>query len=258
MTSQEVEIQLPADTALKLKGVEYPMEELHFAYIVHKLRNEFGFLESAKGQVCVNGKGEIMPMYTYPCYEYINSMDWEGADIFEYGTGFSSLWWKNHKANVHGVEHNLGWYNKIKGKAVGDIVLENNVKRYPNVVSSFGKRFDVIVIDGLVRYECVKPAVASLNSGGIIIFDNSDWHKNTKELLDTTKLIPVHFHGFKPTHVDSQTTSVYMEKSFNRKAKSIIPMGGTKRVPHRTDRSIDYEPQVGEIMSGNVNELEYQ
>ena len=29
MINQEFEIQLPADTAIKLKGVEYPMEELH-------------------------------------------------------------------------------------------------------------------------------------------------------------------------------------------------------------------------------------
>ena len=34
MINQEFEIQLPADTAIKLKGVDYPMEELHFAYIV--------------------------------------------------------------------------------------------------------------------------------------------------------------------------------------------------------------------------------
>ena len=29
----------------------------------------------------------------------------------------------------------------------------------------------------------------------MIIFDNSDWHKNAKELLDTKDLIPIHFHG---------------------------------------------------------------
>ena len=34
-------------------------------------------------------------MYTYPCYEYLNSIDWTGADVFEYGTGFSTVWWKN-------------------------------------------------------------------------------------------------------------------------------------------------------------------
>jgi len=245
-------------TAMKFKGVKLSMEELHLAYLFDKLRNNFGFLESAKNQMPVNGDGETMPMYTYPCYEYLNSMDWEGADVFEYGTGFSTVWWKNHGANLYGVEHNKNWYEKINGQQLGYITLENNVDNYPDSINIFDKQFDVVVIDGLVRYECVEPAVSNLKPGGIVIFDNSDWHRNTKELLDTKELIPIHFHGFKPTHVDSQTTSIYMHKEFSRKAKSIIPMGGTKRTPHMTDKPKGYQPKVGEIMQGRPEELEYK
>ena len=244
-------------TAMKMKGVKLSMEELHLAYLFDKLRHNFGFLESVRTQISVNGSGETMPMYTYPCYEYLNSMNWEGADVFEYGTGFSTIWWKNHGANIYGVEHNKNWYEKINGKELGYITLENSIHNYPHSINIFDKQFDVIVIDGLVRYQCVPPALKNLKSGGIIIFDNSDWHSNTKELLDTKDLIPIHFHGFKPTHVDSQTTSIYMHKEFSRKAKSIIPMGGTKRAPHMTDKPKDYQPKVGEVMQGRLEELEY-
>ena len=244
-------------TAMKMKGVKLSMEELHLAYLFDKLRHNFGFLESVRTQIPVNGSGETMPMYTYPCYEYLNSMNWEGADVFEYGTGFSTIWWKNHGANIYGVEHNKNWYEKINGKELGYITLENSVHNYPHSINIFDKQFDVIVIDGLVRYQCVPPALKNLKSGGIIIFDNSDWHSNTKELLDTKDLIPIHFHGFKPTHVDSQTTSIYMHKEFSRKAKSIIPMGGTKRASHMTDKPKDYQPKVGEVMQGRLEELEY-
>jgi len=244
-------------TAMRMKGVELSMEELHLAYLFDKLRHNFGFLESVRTQIPVNGSGETMPMYTYPCYEYLNSMNWEGADVFEYGTGFSTIWWKNHGANIYGVEHNKNWYEKINGKELGYITLENSIHNYPHSINIFDKQFDVIVIDGLVRYQCVPPALKNLKSGGIIIFDNSDWHSNTKELLDTKDLIPIHFHGFKPTHVDSQTTSIYMHKEFSRKAKSIIPMGGTKRAPHMTDKPKDYQPKFGEVMQGRLEELEY-
>ena len=87
----------------KISGVEIPNEELHFAYITHKLRNEYGFIESSKKNIPVNNKGEVMPMYTYPCYEWLNSIDWEGANVFEYGTGFSTLWWADKKVNYYGV-----------------------------------------------------------------------------------------------------------------------------------------------------------
>ena len=40
----------------KISGVEIPNEELHFAYITHKLRNEYGFIESSKKNIPVNNK----------------------------------------------------------------------------------------------------------------------------------------------------------------------------------------------------------
>ena len=197
-TETQYDIQLPAGTAVQFKGVELGMEEFHIAYLFDKLRKDFGFLESAKKQMPVNGDGEVMPMYTYPCYEYLNSIDWTGADVFEYGTGFSTVWWKNKGANIYGVEHNKQWYDKVDGKKLGNIILENDVERYPKIVWAFSVMFDVIVIDGLVRYECVEPAVSNLKPGGMIIFDNSDWHKNTKELLDTKDLILFIFMGSNP------------------------------------------------------------
>ena len=115
-TETQYDIQLPTGTAVQFKGVELGMEEFHIAYLFDKLRKDFGFLESAKKQMPVNGDGEVMPMYTYPCYEYLNSIDWTGADVFEYGTGFSTVWWKNKGANIYGVEHNKQWYDKVDGK----------------------------------------------------------------------------------------------------------------------------------------------
>ena len=38
----------------KISGVEIPNEELHFAYITHKLRNQYGFIESSKKNIPVN------------------------------------------------------------------------------------------------------------------------------------------------------------------------------------------------------------
>ena len=60
------------------------------------------------------------------------------------------------------MEHNKQWYDKVDGKKLENIILENDVERYPKIVWAFSVMFDVIVIDGLVRYECVEPAVSNL------------------------------------------------------------------------------------------------
>ena len=83
-----------------------------------------------------------------------------------------------------------------------------------------------------VRYECVLPAIENIKVGGIIILDNSEWYIKSKETLDRyNDFIPIHFHGFKALNVESETTSCYIHREFDKKPKTILPMGGTKREP---------------------------
>ena len=59
---------------VKVSGVELPIEELHMSFIVNKLRTEYGFLESSKNGVPMTGAGQVIPLYTYPCMEWILSL----------------------------------------------------------------------------------------------------------------------------------------------------------------------------------------
>ena len=211
---------------VNINDTKLPIEELHLSFLTHKLRNEFGFLESSRNNSPVNGDGEVMPLYTYPCYEYLNSIDWTDAKVFEFGCGFSTFWWKSKGADVYGVDNDQAWVRQINSSKVK---LATDKKKYTESI------YDVIVLDSIVRYNCACSAMDRLNSGGIIVLDNSDWYTNTKELLDTTDLIPIHFHGFKVQHVESETTSCYIHRDFNKKARSILPMGGTERKPNVGD-----------------------
>ena len=222
--------------SINISGSKLPIEELHLSFLTNKLRTEYGFLESSKKNIPVNDKDEIIPMYTYPCYEWLNSIDWTDSKVFEYGTGYSTTWWQNKNVDYHAVEDNKQWYDMIKDKT--HIKHEPEYNKYSQSIYNYDFKFDVIVIDGIVRFDCIKPALEKIKDDGVIIFDNSDWHKDSKEKLDKSDLIPVHFHGFKPLHVDSETTSCYINRKFNKKAKSIVPMAGTIREQHETDKSI--------------------
>jgi len=222
--------------SVNISGSKLPIEELHLSFLTNKLRTEYGFLESSKKNIPVNDKNEIMPMYTYPCYEWLNSIDWNDSKVFEYGTGYSTIWWQNKNVDYHAVEDNKQWHDMIEDKT--NIEYKPGHHKYIESIYKYDFKFDVIVIDGVVRFDCIKPALEKIKDDGIIIFDNTDWHKNSKEELDRSDLIPIHFHGFKPLHVDSETTSCYVNRKFNKKAKSIVPMAGTIREQHETDKSI--------------------
>mgnify|MGYP000598455759 CR=1 FL=1 len=222
--------------SINISGSKLPIEELHLSFLTNKLRTEYGFLESSKNNIPVNDKNQIMPMYTYPCYEWLNSIDWTDSKVFEYGTGYSTTWWQNKNVAYHAVENNKQWYDMIKDNT--NIKYESNYNKYIESIYEYDFKFDVIVIDGVVRFDCIKPALEKIKDDGIIIFDNSDWHKDSKEKLDKSDLIPIHFHGFKPLHVDSETTSCYVNRKFSKKPNHIIPMAGTIREQHETDKSI--------------------
>jgi hypothetical protein len=222
--------------SVNISGSKLPIEELHLSFLTNKLRTEYGFLESSKKNIPVNDKNEIMPMYTYPCYEWLNSIDWNDSKVFEYGTGYSTIWWQNKNVDYHAVEDNKQWHDMIEDKT--NIEYKPGHHKYIESIYKYDFKFDVIVIDGVVRFDCIKPALEKIKDDGIIIFDNTDWHKDSKEELDKSDLIPIHFHGFKPLHVDSETTSCYVNRKFNKKAKSIVPMAGTIREQHETDKSI--------------------
>ena len=222
--------------SVNISGSKLPIEELHLSFLTNKLRTEYGFLESSRKNIPVNDKNEIMPMYTYPCYEWLNSIDWTDNKVFEYGTGYSTIWWQNKNVDYHAVEDNKQWYDMIEDKT--NINYKPGLHKYIQSIYDYNYKFDVIVIDGVFRFDCIKPALDKIKNDGIIIVDNTDWHRNSKEELDKSDLIPIHFHGFKPLHVDSETTSCYINRKFNKKAKSIIPMAGTVREKHETDKSI--------------------
>ena len=219
---------------VKISDSKLPIEELHLNFLTYKLRNEYGFIESSKNNIPLNNKKDVIPMYTYPCYEYLNSIDWTNSDVFEYGCGYSTVWWTQKGVNYNGVESDTEWYEKVKLKQ-SNVFLKTELNDYVNSIYDLNKKFDVIVIDGEARFDCVQPSLECLKDDGIIILDNSDWHKNTKEQLDKSNLIPIHFHGFKAIHIDSETTSCYISRDFKRKPKSIIPMAGTIREQHITD-----------------------
>lgn len=68
-------------------------------YIKAQIRNfyilafEYGQFKTIKNWECVDKDGNPIPWYTYPAIEFLNSLDFSSKNVFEYGTGNSTLWW---------------------------------------------------------------------------------------------------------------------------------------------------------------------
>lgn len=139
---------------------------------------EDGWFRSNREGASVDANGDPLPWITYPAIEFIKNRVTPAMSVFEYGAGGSTLWWAKHAGEVIAVEHDRGWFEKIRGKVgtratVFQIDLEYG-GTYSKAIKQYERRFDIVVVDGRDRVNCLKNCLPALRPSGIVILDNSE------------------------------------------------------------------------------------
>jgi hypothetical protein len=106
-----------------------------------------------------------------------------GARVFEYGGGGSTLWIGARAAQVTTVEHDQQWYGALT-RATTDLanvtILLRTLEARDGMsyVSTIGEDddrcFDIVIVDGRRRMECVRRAMSKVTPGGLLVLDDSD------------------------------------------------------------------------------------
>jgi len=90
----------------------------------------------------------------------------------------STLWFAEQSKEVVSVESNPEWYRTMSQKTEGfrnaRLVLASSKESYVGAIAEAGGLFDLILIDGLHRDECIDLARTYLSSGGVVVVDNTD------------------------------------------------------------------------------------
>jgi hypothetical protein len=117
------------------------------------------------------------PDWSPDTIDRINEVVTKNYTVFEWGTGFSTIWLAQRAGQVITMEHNPEWYNRIKGlaKSLGLFNIDFNLypltdERYFTHIHNTGG-VDLIIIDGRERMKCFKEAI-KLNK--FIMLDDSE------------------------------------------------------------------------------------
>lgn len=192
-----------------------------------------GYYRSAIKREAVTRSGKPLPWYTYPCIDFLKHRNYKDKVILELGGGQSTLWWAARANHVVTLEGDWSWYEKLSKKVPNNVSLgyvsmessERNVSDVKRLLNE-GKytSFDVIVIDGLYRYEMIEVAMNWLSSDGIVICDNAEGY-GFYEGLKATRLSRVVFFGNAPGVVLPHATSiVFGPTAFVFKSHHPIPV----------------------------------
>jgi hypothetical protein len=214
-----------------LKGIKYS------AQICKVLLRDHGYFHSVASGEIRDENGAYIPWFTYPAIEALKNWDLSDKRVFEYGSGYSTLFWASHAKEVISVEHHPEWHAIISRLAPGNakiilapideqrnlkdpsLVSEEEFDRYAGAIDG---QFQIIVVDGYarsrVRYQCAQAALPHLDDNGLMIVDNSDWLPATALFLRNSGLIEIDFSGPVPGNVHHQTTSFFLTRQFNFKS----------------------------------------
>lgn len=135
-----------------------------------------GWLKSIQTREAIDEDGNPVPWISYAATAFLSKRVRGDFEIFEYGSGNSTLWWAKNAGRVVSLEHSENWYNHLKRTIPESVIyilesLESG--RYPSLIKNYGY-FDIVMIDGRERVECSRHALTQLKDGGVIVFDNSD------------------------------------------------------------------------------------
>ena len=178
-----------------------------------------GWQQSVKKGKPVTQHNEPLPWVTYPFIEFIRNRLTKNMNIFEYGCGNSTLWYAKKVKSVTSVEHNLKWYNKIRLQLPGNCsIFYQDLEydgRYSKFSSSLNKKFDIIIVDGRDRVNCLKSSLNALASDGIIVLDNSERpsYKEGINYIKSYQFKELDFWGIAPGITFNMSTTIFYRKN---------------------------------------------
>lgn len=223
----------------------------HSARICKILLSDQRYFASVKNGEYLDKEGNYVPWFTFPAVEAIKNWDLSDKRVFEYGSGYSTLFWAARTKEVTSIEHHSDWHEKISKLAPINARIihapitqkadeyhptpetREQFRRYAEAIKDFGI-FDVIVVDGYaksrVRYQCAQSSLPQLAANGLIILDNSDWLPATARYLRQAGLIEVDLSGPVPGNEYCQTTSFFFTREFDFQPvgnrQPLTPVGG--------------------------------
>jgi len=166
----------------KIKTVLKLLSEPKVFYTLVSFRSfgyllETGWFESFKSSEPVDAELKPIPWFTYSSIDFLKEKLNTNLSILEFGSGNSTLFLAERAKKVISFEHSKDWHQKILKKIPANVDLTITS---PLSATDYLKllveelRFDVIVVDGLFRNECITASLKHLSEVGIIILDDSE------------------------------------------------------------------------------------
>ncbi len=199
---------------VKPKTFNALVSQMYTGYLIDE-----GWFNAFQNNIPVNKFNEPIPWFTYSSIDFIENRLSKSQNLFEFGSGNSTIYFASKVKNVVSIEHNKKWYEKVKQD------LPHNVKiifvdfkpdsEYCRIILSQQEKYDIIIIDAVDRVRTIKNSINSLSEKGIIILDDSE-RKEYEEginFLLSNGFKRIDFWGIAPCVLFKKCTSIFYKNN---------------------------------------------
>ena len=179
-----------------------------------------GWIESKRRGYPCRPDGSELPWMNYAVIAFLERRLNKTLSVFEYGSGYSTLFYARRVRNVISVEYDQAWIASIGPRLPPNanvlFVPDDVDGDYCRAIARSGDSFDVVVVDGKDRENCVKQSMQALSSRGVIVLDDSQRAKYAPAIAYAQEngYLTVDFEGLKPTESSwFRTTILYRREN---------------------------------------------
>ena len=185
-------------------------------------KNKASWVNSLMSGISMDENGKEIPWMTYKAIHFLKDFvtKHKNLEVFEFGSGASTLFFARHCKNVTSIETNPRWQEIITKKLAENNLTNSQIhsmtdgldnENYENFLSTLNKKFDIIIIDSIKRYKCAINIPHFLKENGLIILDDSE-RKNYKKIFDfytNQNFQQSNFPGISPGQLRIKNTTIF-------------------------------------------------
>jgi hypothetical protein len=180
--------------------------------------HQIGWIESVRRNEPVDAEGEPLPWFAYGAISLLDQIVPTSSSVLEIGGGNSSLWWASRGNGVTVFEANADWAESLRSRGMSDVTVLSDADMVLDHVESLlskGRRFDVVVVDGVEpRTTYLLTASRLVSEDGVLVVDNSDRVAYRAALEQVEGFSRLDFFGMGPHNRYAWATSVFSRSGF--------------------------------------------
>lgn len=177
--------------------------------------HETGWVESLKRGYPCDKDGSEVPWMNYSVIALLKERLNKNISMFEYGCGYSTLFYSRLVRDVIALEYNKVWLDHIKQKSPDNVQwvykAQDTDGEYCRAITEFDRVFDFVVVDGRDRVNCVRQSVLRLSEVGVILLDDSsrDKYSEALQIAEREGFRALNIEGLKPTGRKIDRTTIF-------------------------------------------------